>query len=278
MNGVDGPETGRRALLCLCALLAWGSAVPGAEPPLLTDRPDQSDAPFVVPRGLFQIEGGVTHGERDQAGEKLATTVFPSTLLRYGLTETLELRLALTGVAVETTDPSTGKSRNRGLADAGLGLKFRITEQKGAIPHTAFVGTLVVPSGDDEFSSDRVDPAFRFAFGNSLTETVSLTYNVGMFWLTERDPANERDTRSFVEWSVTAGFAAGSRLGVFGELYGLTGASIGSRPLNSAGAGATYLLTPRLQVDGRVTVGLTSAALDWTAGAGVSYRFPRSEE
>ena len=37
----------------------------------------------------------------------------------------------------------------------------------------------------------------------------------------------------------------------------------------------TYLLDPRLQVDGRVTLGLGGAALDWSVGFGVSYRFPR---
>ena len=41
--------------------------------------------------------------------------------------------------------------------------------------------------------------------------------------------------------------------------------------------GLTYLLTPRLQLDGSVSVGISSAAPDWTVGLGVSFRFPRAQ-
>jgi hypothetical protein len=246
-----------------------------AETPIVTDRPDQCDTPFIVPRGLFQIEGGGFYGERDQAGEALTTQTFPSALLRFGVTDSFELRLGVPGIAVEVTDSATGRTREDGLVDATLGLKLKIAEQSGAVPHVAFVGTLLIPSGDDEFTTDRVDPGFRFAFSNSVSDSVSLTYNVGMLWLSERDATDALDTRSFFDWAMTAGFSASPKLGVFAELFGLTGVSAETRALSSAGAGLTYLITPRIQVDGRVTAGLSSAALDWSAGVGVSYRFPR---
>lgn len=263
----------KRLLICVSALLA-GASIADTEPPMTTDRPDQSDSPFVVPRGRFQIEGGGFYGQRDQAGEELTVQAFPSALLRFGVTDSFELRLGVPGIAIETTDSSSGQTRNEGLADATLGLKLKIAEQSGAVPHTAFVGTLLIPAGDDEFTSDRVDPGFRFAFSNSVSQTVSLTYNVGMFWLTERNRTNALDTRSFFDWSVTAGVSAGPKLAAFGELFGLTGISTSTGAINSAGAGVTYLVAPRVQVDGRVTLGLSSAALDWSASVGVSYRFP----
>ncbi len=261
-------------LICLFTLACVSSAALGDEPPLITDRPDQVDSPFIVPRGLFQIEGGATHGERDMAGEQVTLQAFPTALLRLGLTESFELRLGVPGIQIQQTDSGTGETREDGLVDATLGAKFKIVGQSGAVPQTAFVGTLIVPSGSDEFTSDRVDPGFRFAFGNSLSETVALTYNLGMFWLSQRNSADQLDTRSFFDWAITASVSATSKLGLFGELFGVTGISAETRPVNSTGAGVTYLLTPRLQVDGRVTVGLSRTALDWTAGLGVSYRFP----
>jgi len=257
----------------LCVLVLTSSVLSGAEPPLVTDRPDQSDSPITVPRGLFQIEGGWRYGERDDATGKLELQEFPGALLRFGVTEKFELRLGLPGISV-----ISGDDRETFLVDATLGMKLGILEQDGAVPDVAFVGTLLVPSGDDEVSSDRVDPGFRFAFGNQLSTRVSLTYNVGMFWLTERDPQAERDTRSFLDWTATVGVSANDRLGVFGELFGVTGVSAESRPLTSLGGGVTYLLGSRVQVDGRVTAGLSSAALDWTAGIGVAYRFPSARD
>jgi len=59
----------KRLSICFCALVSVASIVAGAEPPMITDRPDQSDSPFVLPRGLFQIEGGASYGRRDQAGK-----------------------------------------------------------------------------------------------------------------------------------------------------------------------------------------------------------------
>jgi hypothetical protein len=265
----------KRLLICFCVSVCAVLAVSGAEPPMVTDRPDQSDSPFVLSRGVFQIEGGGFYGQRDQGGEKLTLRGFPAALLRFGVTEAFELRLGVPGIAVQTTDSATGTTRVNGLVDATLGFKVKIVEQSGAVPHTAFVGTLLVPSGDEEFTSDRIDPGFRFAFSNSLTEAVSLTYNVGVFWLTERNQANLPDTRSFFDWTFTAGVSVSPKLAALGELYGVTTISAEGRPLTSAGAGATYLITPRVQVDGRLTVGLSSAALDWSVGVGVSYRFPR---
>ena len=176
---------------------------------------------------------------------------------------------------VETVESAAGKTRTDGVVDAALGLKLEIVEHSGAVPDVAFVGILLIPSGGDEFTSDRVDPGFRFAFGNSLTAAVSLTYNLGMFWLTERTTENALDTRSFFDGSVTVGVSASPKLAAFGELFGVTDGSAESRPLTSVGGGVTYLVSPRIQVDGRLTFGLSSAALDWSAGIGVSYRFPR---
>lgn len=67
----------KRLLIHFSALLASASFAV-AEPPITTDRPDQSDSPFVVPRGLFQIEGGGFYGQRDQEGEELTLQAFPS--------------------------------------------------------------------------------------------------------------------------------------------------------------------------------------------------------
>lgn len=256
------------------ALLLAGAAR-AEEPPLITDRPDQTESPYAVPPGLFQIEGGWGYGRGTEGASDVTFHAFPQALLRFGVTEGFELRFGVPGISVEATDAATGHTTERGLVDATAGFKTVIAEGRGAVPQTAFLGTLYLPSGDEEFTSDRVDPAFRFAFSSTLSERVSIGYNVGMLWVTERDAEDNLDTRSFFDWTVSAGISAAERLGVFVEVFGLTGASSSDRSTSSMDAGVTYLLAPRLQLDASASIGLSSAAPDWTFGVGASYRFPR---
>ena len=75
----------KRLTVCFCLVVSVASVVGGAEPRMIADRPDQSDSPFVLPRGLFQIEGGASYGRRNEPGEDLTVQAFPAALLRFGL-------------------------------------------------------------------------------------------------------------------------------------------------------------------------------------------------
>lgn len=265
-----------RQLLVLWAALLGSSSAVAEEPPLITDRPDQTESAFTVPARLWQIEAGWGYGERRDANEDLSFQAFPQALLRYGLNDIFELRLGVPGLAIESTDSGSDSSSTSGLVDATLGFKVVIAEERGALPQTAFLGTLIIPSGDDEFSSNRVDPSFRFLFSNTLSSRLSLGYNLGAVWLTEPDDEGVEDTLSLFDWTVALGISATDRLGFFAETFGLVPIDSEARTLTSFDTGLTYLLTPRLQLDGSASIGLSSAAPDWTIGLGVSFRFPRS--
>lgn len=229
-----------------------------------------------MPPRLWQIEAGWGYGERRDPDTDVTFQAFPQALLRIGLTDRFELRLGVPGIEIESEDQISGSSSQRGLVDATVGFKTLIVEEKGARPRIAFLGNLNVPSGDDEFTSDRVDPSFRFIFSNDLSSRLSLGYNAGMLWLTEVDKSGVLDTSSLVDWTVALGIAASDRLGVFVEAFGLSPIDSDAPTVTSLDSGLTYLLTPRLQIDGSASVGLSSAAPDWTVGLGISFRFPRS--
>lgn len=57
-----------------------------------TDRPDQTETPALVPRGMFQMENGFSF---EDAGNGNESIVAPSSLLKYGLNDNFELRLIL---------------------------------------------------------------------------------------------------------------------------------------------------------------------------------------
>jgi hypothetical protein len=250
--------------------------LPADEPPLITDRPDQTESPSIVPRGLLQLEAGATYLRNDRGATDVTALAVPESLLRWGLTDTFELRLFFAGFAVERTSSDMGQSsKEDGFAFSALGVKVAVAEGKGAVPKVALLGALTFPTGTDAFSTERVDPSFRFAFSNTLTERLSLGYNLGATWLTIEDSLGVEDTVAFANWTVVLGISASERVGVFTELFGRAPLSGDGRTRTSFNTGMTYLLTRRLQLDANVSAGLSDAAPDWTAGVGVSFRFPR---
>ena len=271
-----------RTLPALVLALAWmnlPTVLVADEPPLITDRPDQTESAFTIPRGLIQIEGGWSYGEFDEPESDTTVQAFPQALLRIGLNDRFELRLGVPGIEIEQTDSSTGTTETSGLVDATVGFKVVVAEENGALPQAAFLGTLVVPSGDRELRSERIDPAFRFALSHTLSERFSLGYNLGMVWLSTLDePSDTVETQSLFDWTLALGYGATERLGLFVEAFGLAPVDADLGTATTLDAGLTYLLTPRLQLDASVAYGVSSAARDGSVGLGVSYRFPRSRK
>ena len=111
----------RTTLVCLTVLAA--SAAMADTPPLTTDRPDQSDSPYIVPTGLFQIEAGFQHGQRSLSGEDLTVQSIPQSLFRMGVTESLEFRIAVPGYSVADGD-SAGGSFADVFGAAGVSYRF----------------------------------------------------------------------------------------------------------------------------------------------------------
>jgi len=58
--------------------------------PIQADRPDQTETPAIVPRGMFQVETGFTFQKNDEISK---TNTLPTALWKYGVNENFELRL-----------------------------------------------------------------------------------------------------------------------------------------------------------------------------------------
>lgn len=261
----------------LSLFLGLGSSQAQAtEPELVTDRPDQTESAFTVAPRMFQLELGAGYGEQRNDSTKTIFQSIPQALLRLGLARGFEIRLGIPGLEIEETSSATGSTDTRGLVDATFGFKVVIEEERGLIPQTAFLGTLIVPSGDNELTSDRADPAFRFVFSNTLSSRLSLGYNLGMVWLTESDEPGVQDTLSYFDWTVALGISASKRVGCFVEVFGLSPIEGDRGSITAFDTGVTYLLTPRLQLDASGSIGLSDSAPDWALGLGLSFRFPRA--
>ena len=59
-------------------------------PSIQTDRPDQTECPFITPRHYFQFENGFSYEKNDK---DLTAFVTPTVLTRFGINKFFELRL-----------------------------------------------------------------------------------------------------------------------------------------------------------------------------------------
>jgi len=63
------------------------------KPEIVTDRPDQTEAPVLVPKGGLQVELGTSMENDKVDGAKVINYTYATALIKYGINENFELRL-----------------------------------------------------------------------------------------------------------------------------------------------------------------------------------------
>lgn len=157
--------------LLLCLPLAAA-----AQQEIDTDRPDQTETPSIVPLKHFQMENGFTH--KHESAEGHHNNQLPSSLWKYGISRTTELRLITTFVYDKTPD-----STSTGLAPVIVGAKVALWAEKGWLPKASVIGQILLPDAPSrDLSAVYLAPEIRLLFQNTLSESLDLGYNIGIFW------------------------------------------------------------------------------------------------
>jgi hypothetical protein len=246
-----------RAALCLVAALTAGSGIAQTETlDLGADRPDFTEAATVIPRGSLQLELGGTW-ERDDGGADAHSG--PEALLRWGITDRLELRFELPEW-VESNADGLGALRS----DAAVGAKLQIGPL-GAWD-VAAIGALSLPTGDEESTSDRSDPVVAAVASREIAPQWSVAMQVVAAWPTLDDG---RELETVV--TAVVGTELGDRIGAFLEVAA-------TNPAHGASGvvlhnGYTYQPGRTWQVDVHLGAGLTESAPDFFVGTGLAARF-----
>lgn len=223
--------------------------------PLQADRPDQTETPALVPKGMFQVETGFTVEKNDDT----KTYTVPSILWKYGVNDNFELRL-ITEFVSEKTEPETIS----GFVPVLIGCKIKISEEKGILPKTSFIGHIALPNlASTDFKLDYFAPEFRFAMQHSLTEKMSFSYNLGAEW----DGFSPEPT--FI-YTSSLGYSITEKLGSYIELFGF--APQKQTAYHNFDGGITYLVNANFMVDVSAGVGLTEMAPDHYIAFGFSFR------
>lgn len=236
-------------------------------PALITDRPDQTESAEVVPLKSLQIETGFVMENSQSNHYKQTSFAYNSTLLRYGLFENMELRLGLEylGDEIKISAPDSTNTTS-GLSPLNLGFKIKIQSENGWQPAIALLGALVMPfTASANYKPRYTATNMRFSFAHTLSQSVSLGYNLGV----EFD--GETPNPSYF-YSASLGIGITEKTGAFIESYGLLKER--GKPSHLADAGLTYLIRQNLQIDVSGGFGIENGA-DNFISFGITYRLPQ---
>jgi hypothetical protein len=233
----DNPDRMTKQLLLLACMISPTLDLLSQE--IVTDRPDQTESSVTVPAQSLQFEVGFGIGSDDLANQY----VTPTTLTRYGLLKSIELRLAehLFG----TKDKQTSE-KEFGLSDLELGTKIQILRRENVNTEIAFISHIVIPTGSDAFSAGQVGTISKIAVSHGLSSTLDLGYNLGYMYFGEG--------KGDLTYSLVTGLDISEKLGTYIEVFG--GIEEFENWILNLDGGFTYLFRQNLQVDLSAGMGL----------------------
>ncbi len=222
-----------------------------------TDRPDQTECPFIVPVGFFQMENGFVYEKDNNKTNQIAA---PSSLLKFGISKNFELRLILE----QTFDGSENKYSSE-FSPILVGFKCKLFEEKRAVPLTSFIAHLSIPElKSSKFNLNLVAPEFRFTMQHTLNRKQTLSYNIGAEW-------NSESNYFTYIYTLATGRSISEKFSTYVEFYGFL--SQFQKSDHRFDGGIIYLINPNHQLDISAGVGLSELSIDYFIGFGYSFKF-----
>jgi Putative MetA-pathway of phenol degradation len=235
----------------------------------LSDRRRLGDATSILFKGRVLLEAGYSFTSNDDDDLKVTEHIFPDLLLRYNLTQRIELRVGWPGIIVskfdddltDTTDTYTDST------DPTIGLKFVLWNQKRLRPRMLMVASLPITSKGNPFSQNNFQPFFNTIYGWELNQDTFFSGSSGL-------SIQQDSTDEYFDYiqSFTLDRSFSDRLG--GYVNFRSTFPNGSKSDEHMLFGGLYLyLTDNLQLDARAGFGLNETASDLVLGLGVSMGF-----
>ena len=179
-----------------------------------------------------------------------------------GFREKMELRVGFYGYNFQ----SIGSENDNGSSDAELSTKILLAKGSESSPKTTLNAGFTVPTGEDAFSSNTVDPFFSFipSFSNLLPDSMYNDNSLGITW---------NDANGDFKYGTLWGFNISESVIFYGEFFGSLPIDSGS---NSHGFdwGFTWAAKNNLQLDIFAGKSLNDPATDFFVNVGLSMRFP----
>ncbi|QQS07888.1 MAG: transporter [Phycisphaerales bacterium] len=236
---------------------------------LSTDRPDATESPFTVDARHYQVEFSFVDYSRDNEGNVRTLDIAPL-LLKAGLTPSIDFQVGLTPYTSQRSESGTSRETVDGFGDTIVRVKINLHGNDTGESALAIMPFIKIPTASDGLGNDDLEAgiivpaAFELAHG----------FNLGA--MLEFDVVrNEADDAYTLDLVHTATIARGltDTLGLFVEYAGAADTSGESSYRASLNTGMTLGISPDIQLDAGVRIGLTGAAEDLGIFAGMAWRY-----
>jgi hypothetical protein len=226
-----------------------------------TDRPDQTESPYITKRRYIQVELGLNRHQENG----LIRFVHPTALWKYGALKRFEFRLITELNSQETSMViPEGNNYKTGLAPIRIGSKIAFWEEKGLLPKTSLITHFAFPKWASKFyQANKVAPEFRLTMQNTISKNTSLGYNFGAIW----DGFSNKH-RWF--YTVAPGFNLGKRGYMYIEWFG--DFQNGTNPNHNFDGGLAWYFTDDTKLDISSGFNLKDSKQYYVA-LGFSFRF-----
>jgi hypothetical protein len=239
--------------------------------PIVTDRPDFTQASSTVGAGVTQLEFGYTYTYDSNGSGSTRSHSYPETLLRVGMyADWFEWRLDCNYADERVTNFGGPDSSASGAEDLGIGCKIGLTPQECILPETAIILQMSIPTGSSNFTADEILPGFALLYAWDLNDQWATGALSGLSRAVD-DVTAEPYVELAQSWTLVRSW--NEVLGSYAEWFvqAASGADTNATEHYFNG-GFTVLLSNDVQWDIRAGVGLNGAADDFFTGTGLSIR------
>ena len=242
---------------------------------LSTDRPDQTESPYSVDAGHFQVEmdavSAVFDRDRSGGGDVQTTGWGTSLNLKAGLLNNVDIQFVLDPyVNVAVKDHATGaKDTASGFGEFQTRLKVNLWGNDGGSTAFAMMPFVKWPLAESSLRNGKTEGGAIFILGYELPA------GWGSAVMTEFDfVANDtggHDTE-FVN-SITFSHDIVGKLGGYVEFFSVVSSAGNVDWQGQLDVGFTYAVNDNLQLDTGCNFGVTKSAPDFNPFIGLSWRY-----
>jgi hypothetical protein len=265
-----------RAFIPFPALLLLLLAAPAAAEPLrdfCPDRPGLGTPPCTIDKGHGDVEIGLADWTLDKsAGQRTDTWVFGDTLVRYGLTDRLEMQLGWTAFGTVRERIGAGpSSHSSGTGDVTVALRRNLIHPDGSGFSAALMPYASLPTGG------RTIGAGTWSAGLLLPVSYELPHGLQLSFTGRVEAAADEDRHGrHLAYGGVAGLdmKLAEPLTATVELSTQRDEESGGHSTEMLGSlSFAYLARPDLQLDVGANAGLSHDAPDVELYVGVAHRF-----
>lgn len=166
----------KRALLGVAlASLGLSGAAAAQDREYCPDRPGLDTPACTIAPGRISVETSLADWTRDdQPGSREDTILFGDTLVRVGVSDTIEARIGFTSFGHDRMRDSTGVESVNGIGDVSLGMKANLHHPDGSDLSVAVLPFVTLPVGRSSIGAGDWGAGFLVPVTYELSDTVSL--------------------------------------------------------------------------------------------------------